>query len=228
VKTEVAEGRAVEVVPAVARRGYDLVLLNTRVICDTYGRAGVMKWILGSVAAAVLRNTSIPLLMVGNYGSVARYARPSFSFERILVPLDGSRLAEQALPLALAFAKAAGCSLFLFMIRSSAAESNSVAAGDETTTSRYLEAVADRYKDTGVRINFAAREGEPVLNICATASALDCDLIVMATQGKVGEEGLSADVESVTEQVAIKSSVPVLVLRGKLEEAKAGLSQRLS
>ncbi|PZS01914.1 MAG: hypothetical protein DLM69_04540 [Candidatus Chloroheliales bacterium] len=219
VKTEVKKGRATEVVPTAARSGYDLVVLNTRVICDTYRHTGVMKRMLGSVAQSLVRSTQVPLLMVGNYGSVARYSKPGFSFERILVPLDGSLLAEQALPLALGFAKASGCSLFLFMVRGPAASQSAAAAWDEATPSRYLEVVAARYKGDGVRISSAAREGKPALDISAAASALDCDLIVMATHGNVGAEGLNADPASVTEQVVIKSSVPILLLRGQEKES---------
>jgi nucleotide-binding universal stress UspA family protein len=60
-------------------------------------------------------------------------------FQRILVPLDGSPLAEQALRLAVRLAQATGGSILLVRTVDRSGES-----GDGAAASRYLSSVSDR------------------------------------------------------------------------------------
>src|SRR5689334_1935320 len=69
----------------------------------THGRSGLDRWLVGSVAEKVLRGTANPLLLVR-----ANEVPPSWdvaAFKSIIVPLDGSELAERALPVAREAAK---------------------------------------------------------------------------------------------------------------------------
>lgn len=66
----------------------------------THGRGGLGRWMIGSVADRVVRAATIPVLVVP-----ARAAARQPGFHRLLVPLDGSALAEAALPHALLLAR---------------------------------------------------------------------------------------------------------------------------
>jgi nucleotide-binding universal stress UspA family protein len=70
-------------------------------IIATHGRTGVERWRLGSVAEKVIRNVECPVLVIGP--NVTTPLNP-YNVERIVVPLDldGSPLAEEALPVACA------------------------------------------------------------------------------------------------------------------------------
>ncbi len=72
-----------------ASEGVDLVLIAT------HGRSGISRWWLGSVADKVVRDITCPVLLIGP--NVAQDLTPS-KINRILLPLDGSEQAEEAIP----------------------------------------------------------------------------------------------------------------------------------
>src|SRR5689334_19664560 len=80
----------------------------------THGRSGVGRWVFGSVAEQVLHGATIPILLLrpmpGPRGPQTPNACP---YQTILVPLDGSSLAEQALTQATALAGPHGTALLL-------------------------------------------------------------------------------------------------------------------
>lgn len=70
--------------------GIDLVVL-----CS-HGRTGLTRWVLGSVAHALVHQCPVPLLVLRQDSPSSAYANATGPF-RTLVPLDGSKLAEAAL-----------------------------------------------------------------------------------------------------------------------------------
>ena len=99
------EGRAAEAIALAAER-----LAADLIVMATHGRGGAARWLIGSVADKVMRTGTTPTLLVqppeeGEPGEV--------SLRRIMVPLDGSPLAEGALPLAAQLALATGAMLIL-------------------------------------------------------------------------------------------------------------------
>jgi nucleotide-binding universal stress UspA family protein len=77
---------------------------DTLIAMTTHGRSGIGRWLLGSVTDKVLRATTNPLLMFRAYDP--ENPPEAVKLQTIIVPLDGSPLAEQALPHAVALAKA--------------------------------------------------------------------------------------------------------------------------
>lgn len=65
------------------------------ILIATHGRSGVERWRLGSVADKVIRGASCNVLVAG-----PATQRPGLEGGAILLPLDGSKFAEQALPFA--------------------------------------------------------------------------------------------------------------------------------
>src|SRR5262245_45854646 len=103
VSFSVGKGRAAEVIIAKA-----VAEKKTLIIMATHGRSGFNRWLLGSVAEKVLRGSANPMLMVR---AKAEGAAP---LKSILVPLDGSNLAESVLPAALEIAKKLNIEIVLF------------------------------------------------------------------------------------------------------------------
>ena len=60
---------------------------------STHGRSGIGRWVLGSVADRLLRGATCPVLLVR-----AKPVQPRTPYQNILLPLDGSELAEQVIP----------------------------------------------------------------------------------------------------------------------------------
>ncbi|MBK8833978.1 MAG: universal stress protein [Anaerolineae bacterium] len=62
----------------------------------THGRGGIPRFLLGSVAANLIGNTTMPLLIVrAKQASVDGVPTQTIDFRKILVPLDGSPLGGQ-------------------------------------------------------------------------------------------------------------------------------------
>jgi len=92
VQTEVLDGDpATEIVTYTQKRHDD-----TLVAMATHGLSGGHRWLLGSVASKVLHVLPTSLLLFHPHGKVHRPADP-VSYKTILVPLDGTRVAKQAL-----------------------------------------------------------------------------------------------------------------------------------
>lgn len=130
-------------------------------------------------------------------------------FERILVPLDGSASAEQALPYARALA-APGAELVLVR----AVPSGGPAAHpDREVARRQLDAAAAalRQDAPGVRVEAVVASGPPESEILRLASEWGSDLVAMASRGRRGPA--ERVLGSVADGVAAAAGVPVLVVR---------------
>src|SRR4249920_105200 len=77
----------------------------------TRGRSGIHRWLMGSVAEKVLRGATNPLLLVR--GDEEGKSEGAATLKSIVVPLDGSKLAESVLPRAIDLAKKLGLEIVL-------------------------------------------------------------------------------------------------------------------
>jgi nucleotide-binding universal stress UspA family protein len=89
--------------------GVDLIVMTTQ------GRGPFARFWLGSAADALIRQSTIPMLFVPPEESEADFAREP-KFGRVLIPLDGSPLAEQMLEPAAALAAATKAELTLLRV----------------------------------------------------------------------------------------------------------------
>lgn len=133
----------------------------------------------------------------------------------ILVPLDGSPLAERALPYATALARAVGGRLILARAAHEAVLAGTDRTGAQVAVIReaegYLAGVAEGLTSAGLHVDAAVTYGGAVEGILLEADARRPDLIVMATHGR---GGLGRWVYgSVAEAVLARAPVPVLLVR---------------
>ena len=137
--------------------------------------------------------------------------------DKILIPLDGSKLAEQALTKALEAAQGAG-EPTLFLLR--AAEASTWPGTDATEeqvrvvgeAQEYLASVTTYLARQGFRkVKTAVWYGAPASAIVEAARVEKADLIVMTTHGRSGLGRLILG--SVAEAVVRGTSTPILLLR---------------
>ena len=201
------------VVTHAAEVGADLIVMSS------HGRTGASRFWLGSVADAVMRSATVPVLMVRGEGDHA-----STLFERILVPLDGSELAEAALPHAIALAKLAEARVHLLQVEErsedlrlsvwglAAAEPDDLPAR-LANADRYLHHVVARYESEWppATVSVEARGGHRVGEaIAQVATDHESDLIAMATHGRGASRMLMG---SVADKVIRSTSCSVLLCR---------------
>lgn len=139
-------------------------------------------------------------------------------FSKILVPLDGSALAEKALPFATDMAKAHGAAVVLLRVIHPLFLEEPVTEAEQTIiekekerAGKYLTAVAKKLKAEGVEARADVGDGEVANVILNTAKAEDCDLICMTTHGYSGMERFIWG--SVADKVAKAANVPLLLIR---------------
>jgi nucleotide-binding universal stress UspA family protein len=150
--------------------------------------------------------------------------------ERILVPLDGSELAEAAIDAALDLGRDRSSKLVILR----AAEAHTLPGADPTDeqvavvreAEEYLAAVADRLTKRGVKdVDTSVWYGPAAAAVIEAAKLKKADLIVMSTHGRSGLGRLILG--SVAESVLRGTMTPVCVVRapGAPIEAPAGAAK---
>jgi len=136
--------------------------------------------------------------------------------KKIVVPLDGTVLAEQALPTAVSFARRTGAHLVLVI-------ASGTFSGDGlerwpwaiVTPAARGEYVAQQARtlveSTGLVVEHAVLEGDDAPAICQYADEVQADLIVMASRGHTGITRVLGG--SVADEVVRHAHQPVVVLR---------------
>ena len=110
VTTVVREGRVHDEILGEAEDwGTDLIVMST------HGRGGLSRVWLGSVADCCVRKAEWPVLLIRPPASGASNAATALAVARVVVPLDGSELAEAALPHAVTLAKQLGVPIALIL-----------------------------------------------------------------------------------------------------------------
>lgn len=139
-------------------------------------------------------------------------------FGKILVPLDGSKLAEKALPFATDMAKAHQAELVLLRVihpiyleEPVTEAEQTIIAKEKEVASKYLEGVAKGLAAEGLKAKADVGEGEIANVILNVAEAEGCDLVCMTTHGYSGMERFIWG--SVADKVAKASNLPLLLIR---------------
>lgn len=217
------------VAPSLAKHareiGADLVVMTT------HGRGGLRRTWLGSVADQLMRTIQVPLLVLHPQegGSL-----PPVTVSEILVPLDGSSLAETALQPAAALATLWDAEMSLIqvihpiVVASDPALPFPTGYDDDLTAIRresaqdYLHDLAKGLREHGVRAS-----GVAVVSYTGVAQTLldlanpeRISLVTMATHGRGGVRRLVLG--SVTDKLVRGAQVPILVVPPKRTPRRLG------
>lgn len=209
----VGSGAATAVINYAQENDVDLIAISS------HGRSGLTRWRYGSVTARLLRQASYPVLVIPD-----QTGDEPFPFRRILVPLDGSEIAAQALEPATALALALSAELVLLR-----AVSLPLMALEPLATERSIEQIEAEACDKAlayleqVKTSLTAAHDAPVKTEAITGSVADViidyagehdvDLIAMASHGRSGV--LLWTYGSVTEKVLFGTDRAVMVVRRK-------------
>lgn len=143
-----------------------------------------------------------------------RYDLPEddFGIERILVPLDGSALAEHALPVAELLARISHGSLSLVSVRTGTDTTGGPAASDRAgAIDAYLDRKAWSLRQSGLSVDTRIRSGSIPEEIGRHAVEINADIIVMATHNRSRVDRLLG--RNIATAVVRQTLLPVLVIR---------------
>jgi len=150
-------------------------------------------------------------------------------FDPILVPLDGSQLAECVLPHAAAFAHSFDAELTLLRIL----EKNQTGASaqlfdllnwqiQKTKATLYMEEIKARFKESNIRARTIILEGLVTEGITGYAQNAGVKLIILSSHGRHGltQWGIS----SITQKIILSAPTSILIVRAHQQDSLAELS----
>ena len=143
-------------------------------------------------------------------------------FKQILVPLDGSTLAEQALPVATRLAHASSGSIVLVRVANFPVDygggytqaplmTEQVIETELDNVDAYLKNVATSEALAGIPVKTESMFGQPLQDILSVVESRRVDLIVICSHGRTGLKRWALG--SIAQGLAHQSTVPLLVLR---------------
>jgi nucleotide-binding universal stress UspA family protein len=234
VRLESAVGDPAEQILQVARDlGVGMIVMTT------HGRGAVGRWAFGSVADEVTRTSPVPVFVVRPRDGDTKIVS---IIQRLVVPLDGSPLAEEALSTAMSLARRLRVPVHLVtaidlakivpveimptMAFDAALYGETVAQIEADTTTRLIQ-TAEQLQHEGVAITWAVLHGSPFLAI--TEAVKPGDVIVMTSRGLGGAKRWLLG--SVAEKLIRDGPVPVVLVPTRERNEKApstGAAARLA
>jgi nucleotide-binding universal stress UspA family protein len=199
------------------------------IVLMPHGRHGLDALLHPSVTAKLVAQGTAPLLIWPD-ALPDTYTQDLLSFpgSLVILPLDGSQLAERALPYAIEMANAYACSLVLVRVipdlqpplvtmgtmgtlGAGAYVPSDLPRAEQEEAQRYLRSVAERYaNDTSAPIETATAIGAPALRILEVAASHPRSVIVMSTHGH--GPLARATLGSVTSATVQGATTPILVI----------------
>ncbi|MDY6916864.1 MAG: universal stress protein [Chloroflexota bacterium] len=213
---------AEEIIRFADENGIDLILMAT------HGRSGLGRWALGSVADKVLRASKVPVWLV-RAGVSEELVFDKWPQQTILVPLDGSEVAESVLPHVEALAKQRGAErVDVVLLRVCEPPIIPLDYGEaipigwerqvEQQTARcqevatqYVASVQKRLQDAGLKAQGQVLVGRPADVIVDYTNSNPFNLVAMATHGRSGIGRWAYG--SVAEKVISGVSCPTFMFR---------------
>ena len=219
VTSEVLSGHVVDALQKEAAGGkVDLVVMAS------HGRGAISRLWLGSVADRFVRQADRPVLLVRPDEDDPPKLDAEWSFDSLLVPLDGSDLSESALEHATEFGELFGAAYHLTRVVAypidlaspylphTAQMNKKVLDEAKDRAAEYLESHAERMRRRGLRVTTSVTvDAQAGHGILLEADAVGSDAIAMATHGR---KGLTrAVLGSTADKVVRGTHLPLLLYR---------------
>ncbi len=191
------------------------------IVMTSHSRGGVKRVTLGSVTDNLIRHTNIPVLVVRPPGSFIGPTREE-TISRIVVPLDGSPLAQEILPhvAELGLQLNATVTLLRVLTPSNYAQEQIMQPGlpwwdaDMAEAETYLADAASTLTEHGVAVNKEVVLSENVTDtILDFATRAKADLIAIATRGTGGMSRFVFG--TVADEITRRSPISLLVFHPK-------------
>lgn len=220
IRTAIVTGDPAEsILDYAAKNGAGLIVMAA------HGRSGKTRWAVGSVADKVLRATKLPVALISG--------KPPAGHEvlrKALLPLDGSKVGETALPYAEELALKMGAELVLLQVL----EFKYIAYGAEIggyvpypqewltaaeeSARDYLSGVEKRLRAKGINVSWRLESGAAADTIIQVAETIRADFIAMSTHGRSGVGRWVFG--SVADRVVHSGKFPVFLVHAPQEHAK--------
>jgi nucleotide-binding universal stress UspA family protein len=195
------------------------------IVMGTQGRSGLGRLVLGSVAEAVLRRASCPVLAVrlpspahaGPGWAAGEAGRTRRTIQTVLFPADFSECSFAAFPIARALVRDYGARLVVLHVATPPPfviprELERALRRPDGYRAELQERLREVYApDSPAGVEYRVRDGDPDAEILRAAREESCDLVVMGTHGRTGLGRVLLG--STAEAVLRRSPCPLLAVR---------------
>jgi nucleotide-binding universal stress UspA family protein len=192
------------------------------IVMATHGRSGIRRWVLGDVAAKVVRATKRPVALVR---AEAGPPKPHDGIlRRILVPLDGSKDSEVVIPRVEPLASQLKSEIvllhviaptyFVYSIPGEAVQMPFSPDDMDRFSSKaleYLQSVVAALERKGITARAEVAIGSAADEIISMADEIDADAVAMSTHGRSGISRWAFG--STADKVLHAGNTPVLLVR---------------
>jgi len=188
----------------------------------SHGHSGIRKWFIGSTVDKIVRGTKVPVLLVHSKekGSITRQA----AFTHVLLPLDGSKAAEAALPITESIANKIKVRVSLIRAVSPLVDqyagppegyvvdyTGKVMQALEEEATDYLKQTAKLFEEKGILVSTTMIMGSPATEILKYIEKQKVDLVIMSTHGRAGfGRWILGSVEN---KILHSVEIPLLIVR---------------
>ena len=225
----VAQGNAAEeILDSADKYGIGLIVIST------HGLTGITSWALGSVASKVLQRSRVPALLLRSAELEA--LAPQAELRKILIPLDGSRFAENIIPFVEGLVEGGDSEIILLRViepiklvhYSSYEEGLSreevdweryeeeITAKSERAAMHYLIQKESVLKYKGIKVSSLTLLGKPAQTILEYADDNSVSLIALASHGLSGITKWAYG--SIASKIIETSPKPLLLIRPPLTQ----------
>lgn len=208
------------------------------VVMSTHGRGALGRFWLGSIADELMRKSSVPVLMMRpDEGRID--LRQLRELKSIVIPLDGTPMAEQVIEPAVALGQPFSAAITLVRVNQPFLRASYLPEGEgilgledaleqiealqrqnDKESRSYLDGVAAKLKSRGFAVSTRVLLDEsPAAAILQEAAACHADLIAVETHGRHGLSRLLRG--SVADRIVRGGVIPVLLSRQTEEESRA-------
>ena len=203
---------AKEIIAAAGEQGCGLIAMST------HGRNAFARGLLGSVTDEVVHSSHVPVLAI-TPERAKKYRGRDSAITRIMVPLDGSPLAESVLPYVEELAQKMSLDVLLVQVvrplhlfwmdhyPAGVAEEHEAV---ESHAKAYLGEIAARLAGGGLNVQWQLLVGHPATTIIELARETPHDIIAVATHGRSGISRWAMG--SVAEALIRSTGDPVMVV----------------
>lgn len=216
-RSVILNGKAAEqVLDYVERNKIDIIAVAS------HGHSGIKRWVIGSTADKIIKGAKTPVLVVYSKEKSTTKKIPAFS--HILLPLDGSKAAEAALPYAGLIATKMKAKVSLLRVVSPLVDqyagppegyvvdyTGKVMKALEEEAQEYLKQTARAFEEKNISTSATMTVGSPTSDIMKYIEKHKVDLVVMSTHGRTGFGRWILG--SVADKVLHSAEIPVLLIR---------------
>ncbi|MFU8772404.1 MAG: universal stress protein [Anaerolineales bacterium] len=139
-------------------------------------------------------------------------------FDKILVPLDGSPLAETVLPHVVALARIYDAHLHLLRVLDPQGDPNLLGSSDplewqiiKAEANNYLKSITERLQEIDLHPEFHVVEGSAAESVLEFSTDRDINLIVLSSHGQSGISGWN--VSSVVQKIILRARTSIMIVR---------------